>query len=84
MRLVLNRAYGGFMLPQVIADTLGVSVWENSTLVRTNNILIDWVLENSSDLKVIEIPKKATDYIINDYDGFETILYVVDGKIHRV
>jgi len=34
-----------------------------------------------ADLNIIEIPDEATDYKINDYDGWETILYVVEGKI---
>ena len=35
-------------------------------------------------LKVVEIPDYATDFLIVDYDGQESILYVVDGKIHMI
>ena len=28
------------------------------------------------------IPDNATDWDIEDYDGNETLIYVVDGKIH--
>lgn len=37
-----------------------------------------------ADLKVIEIPDNATDYDLDEYDGVETLIYVVDGKIHRI
>ena len=30
---------------------------------------------------VIELPDNATDFDIQDYDGIETIVFVVDGKI---
>lgn len=33
-------------------------------------------------LIVVEIPDESTDYYIEDYDGVESVIYVVDGKIH--
>lgn len=38
----------------------------------------------SSHIEVVEIPNNVTDWQINDYDGSESIIYVVDGKIHWV
>ena len=35
-------------------------------------------------LKVVEIPEEATDWEINEYDGLESITYVVDGKLHHI
>lgn len=32
-------------------------------------------------LEIVEIPDETTDYYINDYDGLETVFYVIDGKI---
>ena len=31
--------------------------------------------------KVVDIPDESTDYLITDYDGIETLYYVLDGKI---
>ena len=36
----------------------------------------------SAKLKVIEIPDNATDWDVEDYDGIERIVYVVDGKLN--
>ncbi len=36
----------------------------------------------SSNIEVVEIPDSATDWQINEYDGSESVIYVVDGKIH--
>lgn len=35
-------------------------------------------------LKVVEIPDEATDWEIDEYDGSESIIYVVDGKIQHI
>jgi redox-sensitive bicupin YhaK (pirin superfamily) len=34
-------------------------------------------------LRLVEIPDTMTDWEKNDYDGIETITYVVDGKIYH-
>lgn len=34
-------------------------------------------------LEVVEIPEEATDWEIDEYDGQESITYVVDGKIYH-
>lgn len=36
----------------------------------------------SSNIEVVEIPDNVTDWQINEYDGAESVIYVVDGKIH--
>ena len=33
-------------------------------------------------LEVVEIPDNTTDYEFDEEDGYESIIYVVDGKIH--
>jgi hypothetical protein len=35
-----------------------------------------------SNLKVVNIPDNATDWRIEEYDGLESIIYVVDGKMY--
>ena len=35
-------------------------------------------------LKVVEIPDEATDWKIDEYDGSESLIYVVDGKIQHI
>lgn len=36
----------------------------------------------SSRIEVVEIPDNATDWAMDNYDGIESIIYVVDGKLH--
>lgn len=39
--------------------------------------------EGSFDMGVVEIPDEATDYLITEYDGAESVYYVLNGKIHH-
>lgn len=90
MKLVVNKCFGGFSLSNEAAKELGVNdVY--SIINRCDERLIKMVEENadkvsgsSSKLRVVEIPDEATDWELNDYDGRETITYVVDGRLHHV
>lgn len=85
MKIVLNRAYGGFCLPLEYADPLGLDIDNNSFEVRTDPKFIEYVTANPwYDLRVIEFPDEATDFDIQEYDGYEELIYVIDGKIHYV
>ena len=39
--------------------------------------------EEFEGLQIAHIPEEATDYTIIEFDGFEVVYYVVDGKIYR-
>lgn len=90
MKLVVNKCFGGFSLSDEAAKELGVNdVY--SIINRCDEHLIEMVEENAdrvsgscSKLRVVEIPDEATDWELNDYDGRETITYVVDGRLHHV
>lgn len=96
MKIIINDCYGGFDLNDktikklsesgIIVDRFGAG-----TSTRTNPELIK-MIENGKDvtndeyshLKIVNIPDNATDYLITEYDGWERILCVIDGKIHRI
>ena len=87
MTLVLNRGWGGFSLPQDFCNTYGFSRYDD--IDRDDPRLIDWVTDHLDhkgkcfDLACVEIPDNATDWELGEYDGWESIIYVVDGKIHH-
>lgn len=89
MKIVVNRSYGSFSLSHEAAKKLNLdSVW--AKVSRINPELIELVETDPSasgqyaKLVVMEIPNEATDWLIDNYDGFETILYVLNGKIYQV
>lgn len=88
MTFVLNRNWGGFRLPQKFCDTYGIhNPW--AYIERDDPLLLKWMQEygdsrgRCGDLAVVEIPDESTDWELNEYDGMESITYVVDGKLHH-
>lgn len=87
MKIVLNKCYGGFGLDEKLAEQYGIDKW---SVDRSDALLVELVEKygedaggSYSELEIVEIPDEATDWEINEYDGFESAIYVVDGKIHH-
>lgn len=89
MRFLLNKCYGGFSLSKEVENFLGKDEWEIPRNDPDLLALFDKMGQDIHDkgratkLKVVEIPDNFTDYEINDYDGIETLIYVIDGKIYH-
>lgn len=82
MDIVVNRSWGSFHIPKEIANKRGLSVYDD--IDRTDKELVNWANTNTSSLRVFSITDEATDWEISDYDGMETIIYVVNGKIYHI
>lgn len=94
MKLVVNRCFGGFTLSDELVRLLNAtspyeydeySKRSDESLVR----LVETLGSNRAsgafaELEVVTLPENTTDYRIADYDGVETVWYVVDGKIHKL
>lgn len=89
MKIVLNRCFGGFSLSDFAVEKLGLtSCYEE--VPRNDPKLIKLVEEDAekvsgmcAKLRVIEFPDNCTDWEIDEYDGYENVTYVIDGKIHH-
>jgi len=87
MKFVINNCYGGFSIKESIAKKYGLDRYGEA---RDNPVLIKLIESgvncdgDCAELKVVEIPNNATDYEFDEYDGWEDIIYVVDGKIHHL
>ena len=90
MKVVINVEYGGFALPDEFMEMYPnefSSCYDYSKEIRQDERLINY-LENlseeeidTSDLQIAYIPDDATDWRIEEYDGAETLYYVLNGKI---
>lgn len=87
MKMVLNKCYGGFGLSKEARKALGVE-WD-SDLDRTDARFVEMVEADPkavggsfAQLQVVSLPEGTTDYHIDEYDGFESVVYVVNGKLH--
>lgn len=70
------------------ADTKGYGFMFDTPTFRTSPAVIELIEQMGEDaygdyaeLRVVELPDNMTDYRLMEYDGAETILAVVDGKI---
>jgi len=92
MKIVLNKEYGGFALSDFACEKLGCRPYDYDVpFLRNDEKLIDLIETYGSEkcsgryaaLVIEEISDETTDWEINEYDGIETVTYVVDGKIHH-
>lgn len=93
MKFVLNKCFGGFDLSDWALWKLNIdpqSFYWDDLPARNDPELVslveqypDKVSGGCSMLKVVEIPDNCTDYELDEYDGAEGIIYVVDGKIYH-
>lgn len=92
MRIVINTCFGGFRIPDGLCKTCGLTRYGD--IDRTDSRLVEFVeIHADADgcycedcgtvLEVVEIPDTCTDWELSEYDGLESITYVVDGKIYH-
>ena len=82
MKIVINANFGGYGCDVSEQYVDLVDRYEGD---RTNPELVSFVEnhpDDCGDLAIVTIPDNATDWDIQDYDGNEDLIYVVDGKIH--
>ena len=89
MKMIINDCYGGFGIRMDILEKLKLTAYsEGDDVIRGNPQLIKMIEtgEDISDdyakLKVVEIPDESTDWYLDENDGWESVIYVLDGKLH--
>ena len=88
MKYVINTSYGSFYMSLTRLNkkyNLNLDPFDEET--RINKGLIS-ILENATPkmrgqlgLAVVEVPYNATDWRVEEYDGAEHIIAVVDGTL---
>ena len=84
MKMVINNNYGGFGLDVAKKYEKWVRDFRDD---RTNIKLVDFVENHPNecgDLVVVTIPEEATDWEMDEYDEWESVIYVLNGKIVHV
>lgn len=89
MKIVVNSCYGGYGLSAWAKEQLGIDYSDDISrnqpdLVSLVENFPEKVDDVFSKLSVVEIPDNSTDWEISEYDGLETVTYVVDGKINHI
>lgn len=87
MVMILNKCFGGFHLPADFCDAYGFRTYDD--IARDDARLVAYVLDRGvikdgcATLVPVAIPDYATDWEVNEYDGMESVTYVVDGKLYH-
>ena len=90
MTFILNKCYGGWSISDFAMEQLGLDsnypymdeVNKEKLAELINKYGPEKCSGGSAWLKVVEIPDNATDWDIDEYDGIERIVYVIDGKLN--
>jgi len=90
MELVINRCFGGFALSDEVCEYLGCGTYDYSRPHERNDWRLVEAVKKFGDrangpaarLRIVELPDETTDYYIQEYDGAESVIYVVNGKLH--
>lgn len=93
MRIAINSCYGGFDVSEKAKEMFNISTNEVFKYRcgdnRTDEKLLSAIDElgaevntDTSDLEIVEVPDDATDYVVIEDDGKESVYYVVGGKIY--
>lgn len=95
MKILVNLCYGGFTLTNYATKKIAAIIGCEERKVRHGDFDrsdaraieflehygLDRAQEEYCRLGIIEIPDGATDFVLDENDGYERIIYVVDGKI---
>jgi len=73
MKIVVNKCYGGTSIPMVERTSSATIQEVENGLHKSNGF---------ERLVVLELPEETTDWKMVEHDGYETIYYVVNGKIN--
>ena len=89
MKMIINNCYGGFDIRREILDKFKLNMYsEGDDVIRSNPQLIKMIEAGedisaaSAELKVVEIPDESTDWYLDEDDGWESVIYVLNGKLH--
>ena len=81
-KIVINAECGALYIPIELIEAYD---WSKNYIfsdeIRTDPALVEWVEKNpDSELAIVYLPDNATAYHIEEYDGLETVLAVINNK----
>lgn len=89
MKFVLNKCFGGYSVSEFAQKEIGSEYSDPDRDEAVTTKLIELIEKYGSEaisgrnakLTIVEIPDTVTDYDYYDYDGYETLISVQDGRL---
>lgn len=82
VKMVINGDFGGFGYGVAEEFEDLVYQYQDDRFALELVKFVEEHPEECGDLVVVGVHEGFTDYYIEEYDGSESVLYVLDGKIH--
>lgn len=82
VKMVINGDFGGFGYGVTAEFKDLVYQYEDDRFASELVKFVEEHPEDCGDLMVVGIHEGFTDYYIEEYDGSECVIYVLNGKLH--
>lgn len=82
VKMVINGDFGGFGIGVAEEFEDFVYKYQDDRFALELVKFVEEHPEKCGDLVVVGISEGFTDYYIEEYDGSESVIYVLDGELH--
>ena len=81
MKFAINTCYGGYGLKNEYAEYEGMERNDPRLIAKIEEIGAEAISDEYAEITLVYVPDEATDWELDEYDGYEALRYVLNGKI---
>lgn len=82
MKFAINTCYGGYGLAPEYSEYEEMERNDARLIAKIEEVGAEEISDALANITLVFVPDEATDWEIDEYDGYETVRYVLNGKIH--
>lgn len=82
MKFAINACYGGYGLVPKYEEYESMERNDPRLIAIIEEVGATAISDDYANIVIVSIPDEATDWELDEYDGFESLRYVLNGKIH--
>lgn len=82
MKFAINTCYGGYGLAPEYNEYEAMERNDPRLIAKIEEVGTEAISDKYAKITLVFVPDEATDWELDEYDGYETLRYVLNGKIH--
>lgn len=82
MKFAINTCYGGYGLKKEYAEFEKMERNDPRLIEKIEEVGTSIIADGFAEITIVSIPDDYTDWELDEYDGYETLRYVRNGKIY--
>lgn len=82
MKFAINSCYGGYRLASEYREYEKMERNDPRLIAKIEEVGTTMISDTFACITLVFVPDDATDWELDEYDGYETLRYVLNGKIH--